>query len=194
MKTKQFIIPILFLLASFISVGSGYGNEPKKKENSDSFKQAFSSTDPIYLYDDFWLAWNDQINTMKRHLVEYLQEVEQSQAYDFTPRTELVHEGEQFIVRLDLPGVEKEDITVEIENGYLKVQGERKNQWGSEEKKGNVHYYKGSVHYGKFIRTIQLPEEVDSETVEASFKNGVLTIRLSLKGETEPNKISVPIQ
>mgnify|MGYP000883099531 FL=1 len=81
---------------------------------------------------------------------------------------------DEIIVRLELPGMDREDLNVMAYENYLVVSGEKKRQ--REEKRGD--YYLSQCAYGQFYRTIPLPYRAKSEGVKAKYKNGVLMVRI----------------
>lgn len=84
-------------------------------------------------------------------------------------------EGEYaYHVEIDLPGVKKEDISIDVKENHIVVSGERH----FKEERNEKDYYKIESSYGKFQRSFALPENVDSENIEASSENGVLEIVL----------------
>ncbi|WP_181304515.1 Hsp20/alpha crystallin family protein [Rufibacter sp. XAAS-G3-1] len=90
----------------------------------------------------------------------------------FTPAVDLWETEKSYEVELALPGLKKENITVEFEEGVLTVSGERTFNKGNEGQK----YHRVENLYGKFRRAFQLPEHVDAAAIEAQFENGVLHI------------------
>lgn len=92
----------------------------------------------------------------------------------WSPQVEAFQRENQFIVRADLPGVEKDAVMVEINDHRLTIQGERKQE--SEEKREG--FYRSERAYGSFYREIPLPEGAKTENAKASFKNGILEISL----------------
>jgi HSP20 family protein len=92
----------------------------------------------------------------------------------WSPQVEAFQRENQFIVRADLPGIEKDDVKIEIDDKRLKIQGERKQE--SEEKREG--FYRSERSYGSFYREIPLPEGAKTENAKASFKNGVLEIAI----------------
>lgn len=103
---------------------------------------------------------------------------------DWTPRVD-IHEGDKEItVKADLPGCEAKDINASLDGRFLTVKGEKKQE--KDEKKGTFRSVERS--YGYFSRTISLPAEVDPETIDASYKKGVLTLVLKKTKEESPGK------
>ncbi len=93
---------------------------------------------------------------------------------DWTPRVD-IHEGaKEITVKADLPGCEAKDIHANLEGRLLTIKGEKQQE--KDENKGTFRSMERS--YGYFCRTISLPAEVDPETIEASYKKGVLTLVL----------------
>ncbi|GAA4305496.1 hypothetical protein GCM10023183_19750 [Nibribacter koreensis] len=93
-------------------------------------------------------------------------------AQGFTPQVDLWETKEAYEVELALPGVNKEDIHVEFQEGILTVSGERKQREAAPEQK----FYRVESNYGKFTRSFQLPEQVDASAIDAQFENGVLHV------------------
>ena len=93
----------------------------------------------------------------------------------------------EFVVKVELPGVKKEDVEILIRDNYLVIKAEKKEE--VEEEKQHVHV-KERV-YGKFERVIPLPPDLDTDNVKASFKDGVLEIRFPKKSATKEKKIEI---
>jgi HSP20 family protein len=94
----------------------------------------------------------------------------------FSPAAEIVKDGEDAVVRLELPGVDVEkDVNVEVDHGRLVIHGERRDE-DAEEKDGRTLR---EVRYGSFRRSFQLPAHVTGEAVSASYDAGVLTVRVA---------------
>jgi HSP20 family protein len=90
----------------------------------------------------------------------------------WTPQIETFEREGQLVVRADLPGLTKDDVRVEVTENALTIQGERRQE--REEERGG--YYRSECSYGKFYRSIPLPEGVNAEQAKASFRDGVLEI------------------
>jgi HSP20 family protein len=99
-----------------------------------------------------------------------------SAASDFSPAAEVVKDGEDAVVRLELPGVDVEkDVNVELDHGRLVIHGERRDEHAEEK---NVRGLR-EVRYGSFRRSFQLPAHITGEAVSASYDAGVLTVRVA---------------
>ena len=107
----------------------------------------------------------------------------------FMPPVEVREEDKNLIVSAELPGLNKDDIRVEIQNDSLVLQGERKREWNEE--KGGVHRSERS--YGSFYRVIPLPEGVNAEQAKAEFNNGVLNIRIPIPEAAQRTR-QIPIE
>jgi HSP20 family protein len=93
------------------------------------------------------------------------------------------------VTRIDLPGMKKEDVTVEVTDGHLVLSGERKRE--TEETKANI--YRKEREYGSFYRVVPLPEGVKLEDVKATFVNGVLEVSVPLPARPDTKALKVPI-
>jgi HSP20 family protein len=91
---------------------------------------------------------------------------------------------------VDLPGLKKEDVSVEVTHGHLALSGERKRE--KEEKKDN--FYHSEREYGGFYRAVPLPEGVKLEDVKATFSDGVLEVSVPLPATPEANVRKVQIE
>jgi HSP20 family protein len=105
------------------------------------------------------------------------------------PQVDVFEKDNRLVTRVDLPGLKKEDVKVEIADGQLTITGERKAE--AEEKKEN--FYRCEREYGSFYRAVPLPEGVKADEVHATFTNGVLevTVPLPMKAEAKPQRIEV---
>lgn len=92
------------------------------------------------------------------------------------PEVEVFEREGDLVIRADLPGLNKDDVKVEVTDNAITIEGERRN----EQEERREGYYRSERSYGTFRRTIPLPEGVDAEDANASFRNGVLEITLHL--------------
>ncbi len=92
----------------------------------------------------------------------------------WSPATDVQETDTDLLVHVELPGLSRKDIKVNMENGVLSIQGEKQN--ASEEKEHRHHVSERT--YGRFARSFTLPSEVDAEKIKAGFEDGVLTLTL----------------
>lgn len=92
----------------------------------------------------------------------------------WSPDIETFRRGDKLVVRADLPGLRKEDLKVDIENNMLTIEGER----SEEDRDESDGYYRSERSYGHFYRAIPLPEGVDENACDATFRDGVLEVTL----------------
>jgi HSP20 family protein len=103
------------------------------------------------------------------------------------PAMDLTEEGDRYVLRADLPGVEAKDVSVEVEDRVLTVSGERH----TESEKRSDGYRRFERASGRFSRSLTLPEGVDAAAVAANFENGVLEIRIPKPAERKPRRIEM---
>jgi HSP20 family protein len=106
-----------------------------------------------------------------------------------TPALDVYEEKDDIIVKAELPGMTKDDIEVDISASHLTLKGEKK----KEEKIEAGDYFACERSYGAFHRSVELPRDVQADKVKASFKNGVLEIRLPKTEEAKSREIKVKI-
>jgi HSP20 family protein len=105
------------------------------------------------------------------------------------PPMDLVEDDEHFVVRADLPGVDEENVSVELEDNVLTIAGERKSD--TEQRKEGYHRIERA--WGAFSRSLTLPEGIDAEGIKASFANGVLEVRIPKPEERKPRKVAINV-
>ncbi len=103
------------------------------------------------------------------------------------PRLDLAETDDAITVKAELPGVDANDININVTGNTLMIRGEKKHD---REEKGRDFYY-AERQYGGFRRAVQLPTSVDPDKVQAEFKNGVLTVTLGKNPESKPRRIAV---
>lgn len=107
-------------------------------------------------------------------------------------RTDIKEKKDSYVVNVDLPGYEKEDIKIEINNGYLTVTAEKTN---SDEEKEEVRYIRKERYSGQCSRSFYVGDNVKDTDVKASFKNGILTLEFPKeKHEEIEEKKYIPIE
>lgn len=108
-------------------------------------------------------------------------------AHGWNPRVDIFEEDDRFVVKAELPGVEKDNITIDVKGRVLTVKGERSDENEVKEK----DYYRRECTYGTFQRSFTLPDETDSEKIRAEYKDGVLKLNIPKPETRKPKKITV---
>ncbi len=111
------------------------------------------------------------------------------ETYGLTPACDVHEDPEKFTVNLDVPGVDKKDIEVRVENDVLTIRAKR--SLSRQEKKDG--YLALERAEGTYARSLSLPHIVDAERVSAEYKNGVLAITLPKRAEARPKQIEVKV-
>ena len=111
------------------------------------------------------------------------------QARRWVPAMDLVEKGDHYVLHADLPGVKESDVKIELEENVLTISGERRSE--HEEKKDG--YRRIERASGSFQRSLTLPEGVDPASVEASFENGVLDVKIPKPAERKPHRVAINV-
>lgn len=106
------------------------------------------------------------------------------------PAVDVYEEKDDIVVKAELPGMEKSDIEVNLADSQLTLKGEKK----KEEKIEEENYFRSERSYGAFVRSVQLPTEVQADKVKAAFKNGILEVRLPKTEEAKRKEIKVKVE
>ena len=105
----------------------------------------------------------------------------------WAPALDVAEDKDGFRVRLELPGLKREEIDVSLEDGALTITGERK----VETPQDGSTIHRQERHYGKFARTLTLPSEVVADKVKAAYKDGILSVTLPKAEAAKPKTIAV---
>jgi len=129
-----------------------------------------------------------EIRELERRIYNNLPAVENNTISTFTPAVNTREDDKGYYIEIDLPGVKKENINIELNDKILTVSGERK--FKENVKKEN--YYKIETTFGKFERSFSIPEDADIENIEAKNENGVLEIFIpKIKKEAPKKRIEI---
>jgi HSP20 family protein len=107
----------------------------------------------------------------------------------WTPALDIYEDKDNLFVKVELPGMKREDIDVSLHEGSLSVSGERK----SEQKHEDADTYRAERLFGRFQRTVTLPTPVAADKVKAEYKDGILTVTLPKTEEAKPKQINVNV-
>jgi len=103
------------------------------------------------------------------------------------PAVDMFEKDGHLVIKAELPGMDKKDISLDFKDGVLTLSGVRKNE--NEVKEEN--FYRREMTYGKFIRSFSLPADSDAEKIKAEFQNGLLTIEVPKPEQYKPKQIKV---
>ncbi|MBI1221998.1 MAG: Hsp20 family protein [Bacteroidetes bacterium] len=119
-------------------------------------------------------GWNDVFmpTSFGQLMDDFFTENRMNQAARFSPKTDISEDEKGFHIELSLPGMKKEDVSLEVKKDMLTIEGERK--FESEEKDKTYHRVESS--YGSFKRSFTLPDYTNSDAIEATFENGILKV------------------
>ena len=110
-------------------------------------------------------------------------------AGNFVPAVDVYEDADKLVLKLEVPGIRREDLDIRVEGRVLTVKGERK--FESEEKEENFHRIER--RYGSFVRSFTLPSTVNTEKVDATSADGVVSISFAKKAEAQPKQIQVQV-
>ena len=108
----------------------------------------------------------------------------------WTPAVDIAEHENDYVVNIELPGVNKDDVKITLESNILTIRGEKKQE--KESKDQNLHRVERS--YGAFQRSFTLPTTVKNDRIDASFKDGILTVTLPKAEEAKPKQIEVKVR
>ncbi len=103
------------------------------------------------------------------------------------PALDITEDDQAICVAAELPGLKKEDVSIQLENGVLTISGEKKSETETKDKS----YHRMERRYGSFYRAISLPTGVATEGAEATFQDGVLTVRLPKREDVKPRTVKI---
>jgi HSP20 family protein len=107
----------------------------------------------------------------------------------WVPAMDLVEHEDHFVLRADLPGLDQDDISIELQDDVLTVAGERK----PDHEQSGTGFYRLERPTGAFSRTLTLPDGVDADAVAASFEKGVLEVRVPKPEQRKPRRVSISV-
>jgi len=106
------------------------------------------------------------------------------------PVVDIFDTDNAIVIKAELPGIKKDDVSVDVKDNVLTIKGER----SLTKKIKEENYYRKERSFGKFQRSFTLPEAIDSARIKANFKNGVLEIEVPKAEEKKPKQISINVE
>jgi HSP20 family protein len=112
---------------------------------------------------------------------------EETPEVDWSPRVDITENENSYVVKAELAGLSKDDVKITMKEDVLTIRGEKKSETKSENE--NVHLLER--RYGRFVRAFRLPSSVNSKKIDATFKDGILTLSLPKAEEAKPKEIEI---
>lgn len=103
------------------------------------------------------------------------------------PAVDMFEKDDHLVIKAELPGMDKKDISLDFKDGVLTLSGVRK----QENEVSEENFYRREMSYGKFVRSFSLPADSDAEKIKADFQNGVLTVEVPRPAQPKPKQINV---
>ena len=106
---------------------------------------------------------------------------------DWSPRVDIMEKDNEFLLRAELPGLKKDDVKITMHDNILTIKGEK----SGEVKEENNNFHLCERHYGRFARSFRLPNPIEAKKIDATMKEGILTIALAKSEEAKPKEIEI---
>ena len=107
----------------------------------------------------------------------------------WTPLVDVLEDDKEYLIKVELPEVQKNDVRVTVANGTLTISGERK----SEKEEASRRYHRTERCFGRFERSFTMPEDANPATVAAGFKDGILQVHLAKSEKAQPKPIEIKV-
>ena len=141
-----------------------------------------------------WNPWNELVSLRERMNRVFDDSLFRSDRREdsfamgtWSPAVDMFEKDDTVVIKAELPGLDKKDVSLDLQNGVLTLKGERK--YENEVKEEN--YYRREMSCGKFIRSFSLPADVDADKIKAEFQNGLLTVEVPKPEAHKPKQIKV---
>jgi HSP20 family protein len=134
------------------------------------------------LFDDFRSEWENAFLTPRTWTTDLVRQ----------PLIDIADSGKEYVVKAELPGIKKDDISIEVTENGIEISGETKTEEKEEDKEKG--YLRRERRYAKFYRSLPLPENVLTDKAEAEMKDGVLTVRLPKAAPPEKKTKKLPVK
>ena len=143
------------------------------------------------------MRWNPQRQHLVPNIAEwdhlmsdfFTNKLEDTELTKWAPSVDIIEDNDAFEVTADLPGLTKKDININIKENMLTISGERK----ITEKDENKNYCRSERRFGSFKRSFQLTDQIVADKITASFKDGVLIVKVPKAEEVKPKEIDIKV-
>src|SRR3954453_15143098 len=133
------------------------------------------------------LVRREPISTELNRLFNSLWDAPNAVSQRWVPEMDLVETEDHYLLKADLPGMKQDDVSIEFNDGALTISGERKAEYERKEK----GFFRLERSFGKFSRSLTLPDGVDPDKIEAAFHDGVLEVTIPKPEQRKPRRIEV---
>lgn len=146
-------------------------------------EQSVAVRDPFedLVWQTPWLRFGD----IRRRMDEILRN--DSSVGNIAPAVDITETAEAYVITAEIPGVKKDDISVEVQDGAISIRGEKR----SKRDESTDTARRLERVYGAFSRTFSLPSDAQVDKVDASFENGVLTLTVARQPESKPQQVAI---
>jgi HSP20 family protein len=132
-------------------------------------------------------SFEEQVNRLFD--TSFMANADNSALNRWAPAVDIYETENELVIKADLPNVAEKDIDVRVENNLLTIRGERKFEKSVKEE----NYLRVERAYGSFSRSFSLPHTVNTETIQAAYKDGVLTVELPKRAESKPKQVKINV-
>lgn len=153
---------------------------------TDSRRSAVTPRSSLFTDLDPWRGSDPFRSLLDRFFQEGPESWRQIQSFT-TPQVDITETQDEYRVHAELPGVSKDDVTVEFEHGLLTLRGEKKSQRDDKNEKGR----RLECSYGAFSRSFSLPQDADPDRISAQFKDGVLDVVIKRQAAEKPKQVAI---
>ncbi|MGH7979611.1 MAG: Hsp20/alpha crystallin family protein [Limisphaerales bacterium] len=108
---------------------------------------------------------------------------------EWAPLVDIAEDDREYLIKVELPEVQKDDVKVTVESGTLTIAGERKAEMDEKRRK----FHRVERYYGRFARSFTIPDDAEPDNVKAEFRDGVLRVHLAKSEKARPKQIDVKV-
>jgi HSP20 family protein len=131
----------------------------------------------------------DQMNRILDQAFRTPGRSDDSSVASWAPAVDIYETENELVLKADIPDLDEKNLDVRVENNMLTIRGERK----FEEKVKEENYLRVERAYGSFMRSFSLPNSVNTESIRADYKNGVLTVEMPKRAESKPKQVKISV-
>ena len=137
-----------------------------------------------------WGDWDHDVERMLQNLLQPVRWVEEA-AGDMVPVMDVKERADDYVIKTEMPGVNKDQISITLEHGVLTICGETQSE---KEEKDGERVLRQERRYGKYVRSLRLGTQIDEMKIVANYRDGVLELTLPKAEEVKPKKITVDLK